>query len=738
METSRREFTILGGLATAMMMAPTMAFAQPAGRPAPRYSPNAWHQRVKRIMQLNVTERDAESFDTQAWIDYLVAVKAECTFISIHSSGAYYPTKLPDYPQSRWLKGRDIFGECAEATKKAGIRAVGRLSPDVAKIELLDRHPDWFRRNAAGEVVMASLSADPKDPTTSSEYGRTCQFSDYYSDFIPKLIDEVMSRFKIDGAYTNGWPGSSVPACYCVNCKKIGDPKSEAYRLAYEKRVLELWDLYNKTVTLRNKEAIFSGNLGGGMRGGEIDQSALRPLAVWMFADNQGRPDDFGPSWDASQQTRVARALISNRPAVNSTGAWGNLGSARWRTVSANPTEVRTRMWQTLAAGGSIHLHWLGFDQGFHEDRRWKQPGLDVLPWQAANDKHFHNVRSIADVAVVLSPRNNRIYSAPPGTDVLDSFQGIYKILNEARIPFDLVLDNDLSRETIGRYPVLILPNIAVMDDSQAAQIRDYVARGGSVLSTFETGLYDGTGKARADFALADLYGMHRKAPRLGYGGGAGRSGHPDPGPTSMQRIERPHPIVAGFENTNWIMGSSYRVPIATQDQPILTDIPPHPGYPVEAVFAPVSHTAEQTLVAREQGGSRLAYVAGDIEAAYWRSSSGDLGDLIAGAVRWVTRERKPLSVEGDGLLEVTGWQTEPGYAVHLVNHTNPNFRGGAFRQTYAVGPQKVMLQMTSAKPVRSARLLRAGAPVAFRQNGANLEVTVPSVGEYEVVAFET
>jgi hypothetical protein len=722
-------------MTTAALLAPTIGMAQPkGGLTAMNFAPNAWHQRVKRIMQLNFTERDAENFDVKSWIDYLVATKTDCTFISIHSSGAFYPTKLADYPTSRWLNGRDIFGECAKATKAAGIPTIGRLSPDVAKIELAERHPDWFMRDIKGEIVMASLGGGVSDPTVSFDYGRTCQFSPYYSEFIPKIIDEVMTRFGIEGVYTNGWPGSGIRPCYCATCKKIGDPGSEAYRVAYENRVLELWDIYNRAATRRNKDAIFSGNLGGGLRGGEIDMTKLKPLAVWMFADNQGRGEAFAPSWDASQMTRLARALIPNRPAVNSTGAWGNQGGMRWRTASANVPEVRTRMWQTLAQGGCIHLHWLGMEQGFRGDRRWQAAGLEVLPFQAANDRHFHNVRSIADVAMVVSPRSNRVYPTPPGSELLDSFHGIYKILNEERIPFDFVLDSDLAYDNISRYSVLVLPNISVLDEKQAAQIKEYVDKGGSVLSTFETGLYDETGKPRSDFALAGIFGMHAKAPRLGYG----RDGpNATVGSTTTQRIERAHPVVEGFKNTTYILGSNWRVPISTSDAPILTDIPRHPGYPVEAVFPAVTHTNEQTLVAREVGKSRLVYIANDMEAGYWRGSLNDLGDLVVGALKWLTRDQAPLKVEGIGLLETTAFQTEVGYAVHLVNHTNPNFRGGSFREVFPVGPQNVTLTMNSTKPVKTARLLRAGAPVEFRQNGATVTLTVPSVGEYECVALE-
>lgn len=734
MDTTRREFGLMGGMAAAATLIPGVAVAKDAGG----FAPNAWHQRLKRVMQVNFTEQDAENFDVDAWISYIKSVKAECTFISITNNVALYPTTLPDYPRSRWLKGRDIFGECATAAKKNGIRVLGRLSIDTARVELADKHPDWFRRTADGKIVAAvtSFARGQGDPGASAEYGRTCQFSSYYSDFTPKLIEEVMSRFGIDGVYTNGWPNDSVPSCYCDTCRKIGDPKSETYRLAYQKRAIELWAMYTKAVTLKSKEAIFSGNLGGGIKGGELDLKELASKAVWMFADNQGRGEEFSPSWDSSQQTRVARAILPSRPAMVSTASWFYMATAAWRTVTGNPDEVRTRMFQTFAAGGTVHLHWLGFNQGFNEDRRWQEVGRDVLGWQAANDAHFHNVSSTANVALLISPRTNRLYKAPAGTDVVEPFHGAYKALNEARIPFDIVLDSDLSRKTIGRYAVLILPNVALIDDEQAAQIRDFITRGGSILTTFETGLYDGEGKPRADFALADLFGMRKTGGRIGYGADATPQSRRLPGTTSMQRIVQPHPVTAGFRDTNWIQGSSWRVPISAEGTPILTDIPQHPVYPVEAVFPGTPRTDVPTVVVRESGNARMVHLAGDIDGGYWRSSAADLGDLFTGAVNWLLGNRMPLKVDGDGLLEITGWQTEPGYAVHLVNHTNPNFRGGSLRKTYAVGEQKVVMQLASPKPVRAVRLLRAGADVPFRQNGATVEFTIPRVSDYEVAAL--
>ncbi len=168
----------------------------------------------------------------------------------------------------------------------------------------------------------------------------------------------------------------------------------------------------------------------------------------------------------------------------------------------------------------------------------------------------------------------------------------------------------------------------------------------------------------------------------------------------------------------------------------LLTDIPQHAVYPVESIFAEQEHTDTPTIAVRELGDARLVYIAEDVDGGYWRTGERDLGDLLAGALRWLTGDDLPVRIEGSGLLEVFGWETEPGYAVHLVNHTNPNFRGGALREIYPVGPFRVTLDTGDERPVRSVRLLKAGTEMAFGQEGSRIEIHLPQVEDYEVVAF--
>jgi hypothetical protein len=732
MEMNRRDITLSGAAMTAATLTGQgLAEAAPAAMPRTKFDPNAWHQRIKRIMQVNFDERDAEALDIEKYADYLSSIKAQATYLSITNQTAFYPTKIPDLIASRWLNGRDFFGECVKALRARNIRILGRLSIDLAPTAMVEKHPDWFLRNKDG-----SIPDRDGFPGFSPRFKPTCQFTSYYSEFIPKVIEEVVTRYDIDAVYSNGWPGTNATICYCQACQKIGDPTTRAYKEAYLKRAKELWGLYDSIVARHKPNMFFTGNLGGGFSGGDLDLKDLTEYAAWFVADNQGRAGYGAPAWDAAQQGRIAKAIMTERLVPNATGSYAICGEARWRgSVTGNPIEVRSRLYQTLATGTTMFVTWINGTAGFKEDRRWQDVIRPVFLFQAANDKHFHTKRSIASVALLVGQRSNRLYKEPPGTSGLDSINGMYQILTEARIPFDVILETDLVPERLSRYSVLVLSNIALMSDEQALKIEAFAAKGGSVLATFETGTYDENGTSRADFALAKLFNMKLAGRRLGYGSVDSRGRHP--GQVSFQRIEKPHAIVENFKNTNWIKGSSWIVPITADGPPILTYIPQFPWYPVEATFPDPDHTDIKSVVARDNGASKLVYLAEDIEATYWRTGGDDLGDLVTNALRWMIGDNTPLNVEGDGLVETYGWETEVGYAVHLINYTNPNFRTTGSRHMYAVGDQKVRLTLPDLKPIKTATLLHSGQPLTFEQRGNVVEFTIPNLVDYEAAGLE-
>jgi hypothetical protein len=304
-----------------------------------------------------------------------------------------------------------------------------------------------------------------------------------------------------------------------------------------------------------------------------------------------------------------------------------------------------------------------------------------------------------------------------------EALQGYYYALLEGRIPFDLVHDEDLTPDRLAQYSTIVLPNAALLSSQACETLRSFVNGGGSLVATFETSLYDEAGAARGDFALADILGA------------SVNGGVEGPLHNSYLQVERQHPLVAGFEGTSYLPGPIFRVRIKDVAQPVLTRVPPFPAFPPEMVYQASSAADGASVVVRE-GKSRVVYFADDIDRTFWLTWNPDLGRLLSNAVRWAAADTLPVSVSGNGLLDVFYWETEPGLALHLVNYTSPALMKGPARQISTVGGQQVRLRVPAGFRASKVTLLSAKRDVPFQVSGAELSFTVPQVGEYEVAAI--
>jgi hypothetical protein len=304
---------------------------------------------------------------------------------------------------------------------------------------------------------------------------------------------------------------------------------------------------------------------------------------------------------------------------------------------------------------------------------------------------------------------------------------GMYYALLEGRFLFDFVHEEKLAPEDLRKYSALLLPNTALLSDQQCRQLSAYVDRGGSLLATFETSLYTERNERRTDFGLADVFGIRKAGDIIGTNGNA-----------YLARIEKQHAILTGFAGTNWIPGAENRVPVAPVEGPILTVVPGFVAYPPELSYPLQSRTNEPAVVVREKGKSRLVYFPGDIERTMWQSGHTDLARLLQNSIRWVAGANPPVTIEGQGVIESFAWETQAGFAVHLLNYTNPAMHRGWIREFYPIGPQKVRMTLPAGRLVTRVELLRAGTDIPFQMAGATIEFTIPAVLDYEVAAMHS
>ncbi|PYT17678.1 MAG: hypothetical protein DMG59_06665 [Acidobacteria bacterium] len=669
-----------------------------------------WYRTMRRCGQTNFNERDPEVLDIEDWINYWSSLKLDAVLLNAGGIMAFYPTKIAYHHKSQYLGSRDLFGDFTKAAKKRGIRVVARLDCNYAYGEAFQAHPEWFERRADGQPVRHN---------ESPWLYKTCMFSTYFTEQMPAIIREVNSLYDVDGFFTNGWPSTGrPPVCYCENCKGMGDPKSPEYRDRHLERVLQVWKLWDDTAKQKKWDSVYVGNLGGGIRA-VTDLKRIAAVAGWFNADHQGRSGNT-PIWDCAQQGRVAQAVMKGKTITNVTGSYAN-ARPLWRHTSKSPEEATMWLAQTTASGMVPWYHWLG---GAPEDLRWRPTGAKFFQWIAANEKHFVNKASIANLGVVFSQRTNAYYNPPGGGDPTEFLQGLYYALLEGRFLFDFVHEDDLEPATLRKYSALLLPNVAVLSDQQCSLLRDYAAGGGSLLATFETSRYDERGRKRDRLGLGELFGIQPFEDIQGPNGNS-----------YYARIEGEHAILKGFKDTKVLPGAEYRLPVKTGSKQVLTVVPPYPAFPPEMVYTKTPRTDEPAVVVSQPGAGRLVWFPGDVDRSFWRSGNGDLSRLIRNSVEWLLDGRQPVTVSGGGIAELFGWRTEAGFALHMLNYTNPNMLRGWFRETFPIGEQHVRMELRDGTRVAKVQTLRAGATLRHTETRGSIEFVVPRVEDYEIAA---
>ncbi len=493
-------------------------------------------------------------------------------------------------------------------------------------------------------------------------------------------------------------------------------------------------------------------------------------LAPTLIADRQARRGLTVP-WANGKNGKEFRATMGRKPIVGIFSV-GLEEPYRWKDSVQSDAEFR--LWAADGVANDLRPWFTKFSGVLH-DERWLKPVEEMYRRYAGWEKYLRNERPLARVALVYSQQTAWFH----GAKVEDHTNGWYQALIEARIPFEMAHDRLFDSAHVDQFKTLILPNLAALSDQQCDQLRAFVQRGGSVIATHETSLYDEWGVKRKNFGLADLFGvdfagrtearMQNAYLRLEHGAAPG------------------HPLLKGLEAASRIIHGVSRLEVEPREKfapAPLTLIPSYPDLPMEKVYPRQPRADIAQVFLREAGvrpspgaatlgrGSaiepstaldhaelavaedvhtpsrygalrtprsdgRIVYFPWDIDRTFWEVLCVDHYKLLRNAVEWATNELPVVQVTGPGVLDVTVWQQKNSVTVHLVNLTNPMMMKGPIRELIPVGEQKVQVRLPDGTEAKKVHLLAAGKPVHVRHDGRYLTLTAPSILDHEVVAID-
>ena len=769
-DLTRRDF-LRDTLATAVIPG-TQLVAFAGGAPQSRNSDLklSWYRRAYLWGQTNITEKDPIRYDIQWWRAYWKRTHVQAIIINAGGIVAYYPSKFPLHHRAEFLGERDLFGELTKAAHDDGIFVMARMDSSRAAEDFFKAHPDWFAYDVEGK------------PYRAADKYIACINSPYYDEYLPGVLREIIERSRPDGFTDNSWAGLGRGSiCYCANCKRkfevrAGKPlprkvdwNDPAYRewimWSYARRV-EIWEVNNRTTRAAGgPDCIWAGMNSGAVSSQARSFRDLREIckrADIMMLDHQRRDDDTGFQQNGDTGKRVHMLLGWDKVAPESMAMYQS-GPGYYRIASKPAAEAR--MWMIAGIAGGIQPWWHHVG-AYHEDRRMYRTAEPVMRWWKANQQYLVNRTPVANVGVVWSQRNTDFFGRDASANLVDApYTGFMHALVRARIPYLPIHADDIDQQG-SRMNLLILPNVGALSEAQAAAIRRFVERGGSLFATGSTGLYTEWGDARPDFVLAELFACHRagdipRLPSTSGRDGAEPSGAFAPSPSGhtylrltpelRARVDGPkagdepavtgerHAVLRGFDETDLLPygGSLPPLKVDTKAAVPLTFVPPFPTYPPETAWMRQPKSDIPGLVLSEHGNARVAYMSADIDHRYAREHLPDHARLLANIVRWAVHDNIPLSVEGTGLIDCHLYEQPGRMILHLVNLTSEASWRAPLDELIRVGPLKVNIRLPTQFTKPRARLLVSDAPVPVSVSSGTARIEIQSILDHEVIVLE-
>ncbi len=462
---------------------------------------NWFGQTFRKLHKLYVSPQWAQDqgarFDPVQYADSLEAAAIDCLelYCKDHHGTCYYPCSL-GLPHPR-----NILGELLPELKKRDIRLIAYFSVCFDNYAL-GIHPEWRMVNHLGDpyklrpFYMASICSP-------------------YTDFALRQLDELAANYEVDGfwldiiplardAQQDLWMIAPHPIPdYSLYAQKayeaaMGEPlpvnptAEEADRI-FEFMTGKVDDFLNRAYAVIRAylpDAVITYNAAGAP-GDPIDSADL--ISIEGHAPEYVR-QSFNARWAKTRGKPFEILTAGALPRQELGGGWNGFDQKPTAFLGVENAIA-------LAHGGSMVFGQAPFADGASDPAQFAglaavfRPTREIEPW-------LTEPTGVSDIGLVMAPKP-RTASNLWGA-ALDGAEAFHDAMIDRHLQYDIIqLDSDLSA-----YQLIILPDQAALSDAELDLLRDYVRGGGALLASGCSSLWDENGRRRADFGLADVFGV--------------------------------------------------------------------------------------------------------------------------------------------------------------------------------------------------------------------------------------
>lgn len=151
--------------------------------------------------------------------------------------------------------------------------------------------------------------------------------------------------------------------------------------------------------------------------------------------------------------------------------------------------QIKLSLAEPAACGGCVGMNWAlrttGGDRLAIDAPEKAESVKRYIDFLDGNKELYRNAATLAPLALLHSFSS----FAFGGNEVFLAYTGMEQALIQANIPYAVVFEENL--ESIHSFPLLVAPNQRCLSDDTVAKIVDFVAEGGKLIITGDSGRYD-------------------------------------------------------------------------------------------------------------------------------------------------------------------------------------------------------------------------------------------------------
>lgn len=429
-----------------------------------------WENNRLRLIQNNLREIDA-NLDVGRLMEDLKAFSANVLMMNAGGIIAFYPTEL-EYHYRAPAQTKDLLQEAITQAHANDMKFIARFDFSKAHESLYAKKPEWFYHNREGQ------------PVNYHGIMHTCLNGEYQRSYSLKIIDEVLTRYDVDGIFFNmfgyqnwDYSGKHYGICFCSNCKArfqemfgmelplIEDPDDTVYRAYKEFQQVttrEMLDRIHELVQSKNRDIAISTYHPHKVDiiRKESNTAIHRPHPVWQYSASEN-VKSVEDSWDDK--------LVSN--------CCINAIDLLYRFTGVSRNEVKIRLYESLASGSGLDFCIIGVFEGY-PDRENFADTAEIFRFHKEHEERFGQLQSVAEIALIK----------PESLFVRDSaeYLGLFKMLKEAHLPFDVVVQSQVA-ERLGPdcgYKIVIVPDMAEPETNVLQTLKTLNDRGVHLIAT--------------------------------------------------------------------------------------------------------------------------------------------------------------------------------------------------------------------------------------------------------------